>query len=97
VPGGLVYQPDFLTEAEEQGPCRAGGDGGPQHHPAGQTARRTVPHFGVDDGYESWTLVSTDPPPDDLAWLQEQAAALTGLDPDLVQILVSDTRRGARP
>jgi DNA oxidative demethylase len=56
----------------------------------GRTARRTVRHFGLDYGYESWKLVATDPLPDDLAWLQARAAVLAGLDPgEFAQILVS--------
>jgi len=33
----------------------------------GQSARRTVRHFGLDYGYESRKLVTTDPVPSDLA------------------------------
>ena len=90
-PAGLVYQPDFITEAEEQqvlGVLEA-----MEFQPVimhGQTARRTVRHFGLDYGYESWELVPTDPLPGDLAWLQARAASLAGLDPaEFAQILVS--------
>jgi alkylated DNA repair protein (DNA oxidative demethylase) len=56
----------------------------------GRTARRTVRHFGLDYGYESWQLVPTDPLPSDLRWLQARAASLAGLDPEeFAQILVS--------
>jgi alkylated DNA repair protein (DNA oxidative demethylase) len=91
LPSGLVYQPDLITKAEEQqalGVLEA-----MEFHTItmhGQTARRTVRHFGLDYGYESWKLVATDPLPDDLAWLQERAAGLAGLDPGgFAQILVS--------
>jgi DNA oxidative demethylase len=91
LPSGLVYQPDLITKAEEQqalGVLEA-----MEFHTItmhGRTARRTVRHFGLDYGYESWKLVATDPLPDDLAWLQARAAVLAGLDPgEFAQILVS--------
>jgi alkylated DNA repair protein (DNA oxidative demethylase) len=97
VPGGLVYQPDFITRAEEQqvlGVLEA-----MEFHPVimhGQTARRTVRHFGLAYGYESWKLVPTDPLPHQLAWLQERAASLAGLGRDeFAQILVSRYPPGA--
>ena len=90
-PAGLVYQPEFLTEAEERqvlGVLEA-----MEFHTItmhGRTARRTVRHFGLDYGYESWTLVPTDPLPSGLTWVQERAAALARLDPgEFAQVLVS--------
>jgi alkylated DNA repair protein (DNA oxidative demethylase) len=90
-PRGLVYQPDFITTAEERhilGVLEA-----MEFHTItmhGRTARRTVRHFGLDYGYESWELVPTDPLPEELAWLQDRAGALAGLDPgEFAQILVS--------
>jgi DNA oxidative demethylase len=62
----------------------------------GRTARRTVRHFGLTYGYESWKLEPTDPLPRELWWLQERAAALAGLDPgEFAQILVSRYPPGA--
>jgi len=90
-PRGLIYQPDFITPAEEQQVVSV--LEAMEFHTItmhGQTARRTVRHFGLDYGYESWKLVPTDPLPSDLRWLQERAAALAGLDPEeFAQILVS--------
>ena len=90
-PAGLVYQPDFLTRAEEEqvlGVLQAMELRTITMH--GRTARRTVRHFGLDYGYESWTLVPTDPFPSDLLWLQARAASLAGLDPgEIAQVLVS--------
>ncbi len=90
-PSGLVYQPDFITPAEERqvlGVLET-----MEFHTItmhGQTARRTVRHFGLDYGYESWKLVPTDPLPDELGWLQVRAAAFAGLDAEaFAQILVS--------
>src|SRR6266567_5068375 len=66
-PNGLVYQPDFLTQAEEQevlDVLKA-----MEFHPItmhGQTARRTVRHFSLGYGYASWKLEPTDPLPHNL-------------------------------
>jgi DNA oxidative demethylase len=96
-PEGLVYRPDFITEAEERQVL--GVVEGMDFHTItmhGRTARRTVRHFGLDYGYESWKLVPTDPLPDDLEWLRERAAALAGVDPEaFAQILVSRYPPGA--
>jgi len=86
-----VYQPELITKAEEQqalAVLEAMAFSTITMH--GRTARRTVRHFGLDYGYESWKLVPTDPLPGELAWLQERAGVLAGLDPgDFAQILIS--------
>jgi DNA oxidative demethylase len=96
-PVGLVYQPDFLTEGEERQVLDV--LEAMEFHTItmhGQTARRTVRHFGLDYGYESWTLEPTEPLPRELGWLQQRAGALAGLDPaDFAQILVSRYPPGA--
>jgi alkylated DNA repair dioxygenase AlkB len=96
-PSGLVYQPDFLTEAEERQVLDV--LEAMEFHTItmhGQTARRTVRHFGLDYGYESWKLEPTEPLPRELGWLQRRAGALAGLDPeDFAQILVSRYPPGA--
>jgi alkylated DNA repair protein (DNA oxidative demethylase) len=96
-PAGLVYRPDFITQAEEQQVLDV--IQAIQFDTItmrGQTARRTVRHFGLDYGYESWQLVPTDPLPDDLVWLRDRCASLGGLDPQsLVQALVSKYPPGA--
>ena len=62
----------------------------------GQTARRTVRHFGIDYDYESGELVPTDPLPEPMLWLLDRCAALMERDPaDLVQVLVSRYPPGA--
>ena len=62
----------------------------------GQTARRTVRHFGYDYNYESWALVPADPLPPPLLWLRDRCAALAGLEPGaLEQTLVSRYPPGA--
>ena len=90
-PSGLVYRPDLISEAEEQqalAVLEAMEFSTITMH--GRTARRTVRHFGLDYGYESWQLVPTDPLPDELAWLADRAGSLAGLDPAaFAQILIS--------
>ncbi len=62
----------------------------------GQTARRTVRHFGLDYDYSSRELVPADPLPEELRWLRERCAALIEREPEeLVQILVSRYPEGA--
>jgi alkylated DNA repair protein (DNA oxidative demethylase) len=96
-PVGLVYQPDLLTRAEERQVLDV--LEAMEFHTItmhGQTARRTVRHFGLDYGYESWKLEPTEPLPRGLGWLQQRAGALAGLDPeDFAQILVSRYPPGA--
>ena len=96
-PSGLVYQPDLLTEAEERQVLAV--VEGLDLHPVtmhGQPSRRTVRHFGLDYGYESWDLVPADPLPDGLGWVRNRCATLAGLDPEaLVQTLVSRYPPGA--
>jgi DNA oxidative demethylase len=96
-PEGLVYWPEFITPAEERqvlGVLEAMELRTITMH--GQTARRTVRHFGLDYGYESWKLVPTDPFPGELHWLQERAASLAGLAPgQFAQFLVTRYPPGA--
>ena len=96
-PEGLVYRSEFITRAEERqvlGVLEAMELRTITMH--GQTARRTVRHFGLDYGYESWKLVPTDPFPGELRWLHERAASLAGLDPDrFAQFLVTRYPPGA--
>ena len=91
-PQGLVYRPDFITEDEERAllatldeiEFRA-------VTMRGQTARRTVRHYGYDYDYETWgKLVPSDPLPASLTWLRDRCASLAELAPEeLVQTLVS--------
>ena len=69
-PRGLIYQPDCIIPAEGQQVVSV--LEAMEFHTItmhGQTARRTVRHFGLDYGYESWKLVPTNPLPFDLRWL----------------------------
>ncbi len=62
----------------------------------GQTAKRTVRHFGLDYDYERGDLVPADPLPEPLIGLRDACAALMERAPeDLAQILVSRYPAGA--
>ena len=96
-PRGLVYRPDFLAEDEERAVIDA--VEALEFHAVtmrGQTARRTVRHFGLDYDYETYKLTETEPFPDELRWLQERCAALIDAEAnDLAQTLVSRYPAGA--
>ena len=96
-PGGLVYIPEFVTEAEETSLVAAVETGRFEEvRMRGQTALRTVLHFGHRYDYEGWSLVPADPLPPSLAWLRDRAAALAGVDPDeLAETLVTRYPPGA--
>ena len=97
LPEGLVYRDAFITAEEEQRLLALLED--LDFRPVtmrGQTARRTVRHFGLDYDYEGGGLVPADPLPAEMLWLRERCAALMDRDPaDLVQILVSRYPPGA--
>jgi alkylated DNA repair protein (DNA oxidative demethylase) len=62
----------------------------------GQTARRTVRHFGLDYRFETGELSAGEPLPDPMTWLRDRCAELIERDPaDLVQVLVSRYPPGA--
>ncbi len=97
LPEGLAYHEDFLT-AEEEGRLLALDEELDFHEVTmpGQTARRTVRHFGLGYDYAGGGLVPTDPLPGGMAWLRERCAELMERSPeDLVQILVSRYPPGA--
>jgi alkylated DNA repair protein (DNA oxidative demethylase) len=71
-PEGLLYEPNFVSADEaadlvglleslefEEVKMR------------GQTARRTVRHFGLAYDYEGWKLTPGEPLPPSLEWLRE--------------------------
>jgi alkylated DNA repair dioxygenase AlkB len=96
-PEGLVYREDFVTPEEEA--LLLDELERLDFHPVtmrGQTARRTVRHFGLDYDYEGGELAPTDPVPGWMEWLRDRCAALMEREPaDLVQILVSRYPSGA--
>jgi DNA oxidative demethylase len=96
-PEGLVYRPDIVTETEERDLLRAMESIDFREVTMhGQTARRTVRHFGLDYDYEAWTVRPADPLPPELEWVRARCAELAGEEPDaLAQILVSRYPAGA--
>jgi len=94
---GLLYVEDFVTAGEER--KLLGFLDALAFRPVvmrGQTAKRTVRHFGLDYDYEGGALVPTDPLPAPLHELRDRCAALMERDPaDLAQILVSRYPEGA--
>jgi alkylated DNA repair protein (DNA oxidative demethylase) len=96
-PDGLLYRPDFITAAEERHVLdmleRIGFRAVTMR---GQTAKRTVRHYGYAYDYESWKVVPTEPLPEGLKWLRARAAPLAGCEAqDLAQALVSRYPDGA--
>jgi alkylated DNA repair dioxygenase AlkB len=96
-PEGLVYREEFI-DAEEERRLLALFETLDFRTVTmrGQTARRTVRHYGLDYDYESGELVPADPLPAEMTWLRDRCAALMERAPeDLVQILVSRYPEGA--
>ena len=96
-PEGLLYAPELIT-SDEEGELIALMDEIEFHEVTmrGQTARRTVRHFGFDYDYSSWKLEPAAPLPPALVRLRERCAPLAGLEPDaLAQALVSRYPPGA--
>lgn len=97
LPEGLLYQPDLITPAEERQLLEVlDGMELSQVVMHGQTARRTVRHFGYHYGYESWRLTAADPLPESLRWLRDRGAAFAGVAAaELVEALVTRYPPGA--
>jgi alkylated DNA repair dioxygenase AlkB len=97
LPEGLSYVADFVTGAEERQLVDAIARLDFRSLTMrGQTARRTVRHFGIGYDYESGQIAPTDPLPAELEWLRERCAALIERDPDdLAQILIARYPEGA--
>ena len=94
---GLVYIEDFISSEAEAGllDWLAGLDFRPVVM-RGQTAKRTVRHFGLDYDYERGELTPAEPLPAPLIGLRDACAALMEREPeDLVQILISRYPAGA--
>ncbi len=96
-PDGLVYEPEFVTREEELDLLDFMDEVDFREVVMrGQTARRTVRHYGYDYGYESWQLEPADPLPGELAALRDRCAQLADLEPEaLAQTLVSRYPPGA--
>ena len=96
-PDGLTYHEDFVTPAEEaQLLALLDALEFRELTMRGQTARRTVRHFGLSYDYASGGVVPADPLPEGMAWLRERCAGLMERAPeDLVQVLLSRYPPGA--
>ena len=97
-PQGLDFRPDFVDEDEERRLLELVDQlDFREITMRGQTARRTVRHFGYDYDYESYgTLLPAEPLPDGLVWLRDRCAELAQLSPsELAQTLVSRYPPGA--
>jgi alkylated DNA repair dioxygenase AlkB len=96
-PEGLIYVEDFLSPQEEEAVLEAIGQIDFRTLTMrGQTAKRTVRHYGLDYDYESGELVAADPLPPPLTFLRDRCAALIEREPeDLVQVLISRYPEGA--
>lgn len=82
-PEGLVYVPEFLSADEERVLLEA--VEGLEYSEVvmhGQAAKRTVRHYGVRYDYDAFTVVPTDPLPEEFLWLRNRAAALAGVEPE---------------
>ncbi|MFL5347006.1 MAG: alpha-ketoglutarate-dependent dioxygenase AlkB [Hyalangium sp.] len=96
-PEGLIYVPEFMTEAEERELL--------EHVPAvsyaeirmrGQVARRRTAHFGWLYGYESWKVDPGPPIPGFLLPLRARCAELMEESSErLVEALLSEYTPGA--
>jgi DNA oxidative demethylase len=96
-PDGLVSRPGVVSAAEEQSLLAAIRDLDLEAVVMrGQTARRTVRHFGYTYSFDSGELVPTDPIPDYLTDVRARCAELAGVDPLLfAQALVTRYPPGA--
>jgi alkylated DNA repair protein (DNA oxidative demethylase) len=96
LPEGLAYVEEFVTVEEQRLLALFDELDFRDVTMRGQTARRTVRHFGLDYAYETGELVPADPLPGPMEWLRERCAGLMEREPgDLVQILVSRYPAGA--
>ena len=93
-----MYEPDFVSEDEERELLTViQGIDFREFTMRGQTARRTVRHYGYDYDYESWgSLTAAEPLPVGLVWLRDRCAQLAGLRAEeLAQALVTCYPPGA--
>jgi len=97
-PAGLVYLPGFISADEER--ALVGAMAGIDWQAVvmhGQAARRTVAHFGLSYGYDSWSLDAAAPLPSWIASLLPRVAAAMHEPPNAIaELLVSRYPEGAR-
>jgi alkylated DNA repair protein (DNA oxidative demethylase) len=94
---GLVYVPDLLTDEEEKALLEDLEQlDFEEIRMRGQTARRTVRHFGLDYDYERWQVTPTEPLPESFEWLRERAAGLVERkSEELAEVLITRYPPGA--
>jgi alkylated DNA repair dioxygenase AlkB len=97
LPPGFVYQPEFLSAADERALLeRLARLDYHEVRMRGQVARRRTTHFGWTYGYETWRIEPGPPIPEFLAALRPRAGALAGVAADeLVEVLVTHYPPGA--
>jgi len=96
-PDGLIYRPGVVSAAEEQSLLTAVRDLDLEAVVMrGQTARRTVRHFGFTYSFDSGELVPTDAIPDYLTDMRARCAEMAGVEPlSFAQALVTRYPPGA--
>jgi DNA oxidative demethylase len=96
-PDGLLYLAGFVSvEEEEQLLAELAPLTYREIQMHGVIARRTVLHYGVDYGYESWKLTPAPDPPAFLLPLRARSAALIGVAPEeLAEVLLTRYPPGA--
>jgi len=96
-PEGLIFEPDFLTIAEENElihVIRALPFGEVRMH--GVVAKRRVAHFGLRYAFTSHQLSPTSEIPDEFSAIRLRAAQLAGVDPHAFsEVLVTEYPPGA--
>src|SRR5262249_51882371 len=97
LPEGLLFQPEFVSEAEERDLLAAIEQiEFREIRMHGMVARRTTAHFGLDYDYETFKLSLAEPPPPALDPLRARSAALVGVRPEeLEETLVQRYPPGA--
>jgi DNA oxidative demethylase len=97
LPAGLVYVPSFVSDDEERALLEElEGLEFEEIRMRGQTAKRTVRHFGLDYDYERWQVTPTEPLPESFEWLRERAAGLVERKPEeLAEVLLTRYPAGA--
>jgi alkylated DNA repair protein (DNA oxidative demethylase) len=97
LPEGFAYQPNFLTESEEQKLLQQVWEiPFSEVRMRGVVARRRVAHFGWLYGYETWQIEPGPPIPPFLLSLKERAQRLARLEPNrLVEALITEYSPGA--
>jgi DNA oxidative demethylase len=82
-PDGLVYRPAVFDAREVQALLAIlDALGTHEFRVHGQTALRTVRHYGYEYDDEAWRLRPTEPLPEALSWVRERAGAVAGVDPE---------------